>query len=181
MTGDGSELERRLDAMLASQTIDPELIQEILSLSPSDAAVDRIMAKLVDAGFDQGPSPAMNIEDYYRPGEGVFTLRWPLSGPTASLLPMPFEQLDRKSQFFVLFGEWTRRELEGNMARDGGDLPGARSIFGECLQRAEQLGVAELEARSHEGLMSIAEREGDRRGIRAELDAAIAARERAQP
>jgi hypothetical protein len=179
---EGSEgtarLEQRLEEGMASQELDPDLIREILALSPGDPAIDRLTAKLLEfVGPDDGPSPVMQIEDYYQTGEQPFTLRWPLAAATVAGLPMQFELLDRKTQFFVLFQEWTRLELEANVACEGGALPEARALFHECDARAEQLAVAELRARSYEGLMRVAEREGDRTAARQALDAAVAIRE----
>ncbi len=48
------------------------------------------------------------------------------------------------------------------MARNGGDRERARTLFEECLARAEQLDVSELKARSHENLASVYEMAGDR-------------------
>ena len=152
------DLERRLEHMLETQEIDQALIEEIMALPPGDPRTDRIISRLTAIGADQGPSPVLNIEDYYQPGDQVFTLRWPLAPPTQAVLPFPFDALDRKTQFFVLFQEWTRRDLEANTARNAGDLDGAQAIFEECLARAEQLDVAELKARSYEGMASVAEK-----------------------
>ena len=77
----------------------------------------------------------------------------------------------------MLFGEWSRRELEGSQALAAGELALAETIFQECLQRADQLQVAELRARSYEGLMRLAQRQGDRAAERRWLDAALAARD----
>jgi hypothetical protein len=77
-------------------------------------------------------------------------------------LPVPFDQLDEATQFHVLFGEWSRREMEGYLTLNSGDLATAESTFNECLKRAEQLAIPELKARSYEGLMRIAQRTGDR-------------------
>jgi hypothetical protein len=174
------DLERRVDRMLADQTqpVDPELIQELMALPPDYPGLDRILAKLTAAGGDQPASPPLNVEDFYRPGEQRYTLRWPLAPSTLTLLPVPFEALDRKSQFYVLFQEWTSVELEATMARNGGDLERARTLFGECLARAEQLDVPELKARSHDNLASVYEMVGDRQAARAEYQSAIAERER---
>src|SRR3954451_13824539 len=89
---------------------------------------------------------------------------------------MPFAELDHKTQFYVLFQEFTRRELEANTVRNGGDLPTAQALFAECLARAQQLDVAELRARSHEGLASVHEMAGDRNAARDELRGATADR-----
>jgi hypothetical protein len=102
----------------------------------------------------------LDISDHYTPGPGTYELRWPL-GPNLPL-PIPFDELDRKTQFFVLFQEWSRRELEGMMLLNTGDLNGAEAVFEECLGRAKQIDVGELEARSYEGFMRVAQRRGDR-------------------
>ena len=91
---------------------------------------------------------------------------------------MPFEALDYKTQFYVLFQEWTRVENEATMARIRGDLGRARTLFEECLARAEQLDVPELKARSHENLASVYEMAGDQQAARAEYQSAMALRER---
>jgi hypothetical protein len=75
---------------------------------------------------------------------------------------MPFATLDPKTQFYVLFQEWTMRELDGMMALNSGDTAGAEEVFRECVERSRQLEVPELEARSYEGLMRAAQKRGDR-------------------
>jgi len=171
-----SDLERRLDAMLASDELDPGLINELMSLPPDYPGLDGILAKLNDAVGNEPVSPMMNIEDFYRPGMRPYSLHWPLAPSTQAFLSMPFEALDRKTQFYVLFQEWTRRDLEAHTASNGGDLRGARAIFEECLARADDLDVAELRARSHEGLADVYTKLDDRDGARRELQAAMATR-----
>jgi tetratricopeptide (TPR) repeat protein len=170
------DLEQRLDRMLGSDTLDPGLVEELMALPPDYPGLDRILAKLTAAIGDQPVSPPMDIDDFYRPGTVPYTLRWPLAAPTLDVLPMGFEALDHKTQFFVLFQEWTRRELEANTARNAGDLAAAQAIFEECLARAEQLDVAELRARSHEGLGDVYEKLNDRDAARRELQAAMTER-----
>ncbi len=170
------DLERRLERMLESQEIDESLLQEIMTLSPSDPAAARILARLQEAGADQGPSPMLNIEDYYRPGEGLYTLQWPLAPTTLAALPIPFDALDHKTQFFVLFQEWTRREFDATAALNAGGVDEARAIFEECLARADQLDVGELRARSYEGLYNVFGKSGDAGAAREALEAAMAAR-----
>ncbi len=170
-------LEERLERMLESNEVDQNVIDEIMSLPPDDPRVERIAARLAEFGAMEGPSQPLIIEDYYRPDGALFELRWPLSPTTQAALPFPFEALDRKTQFFVLFGEWTRRELEANMARDAGDLPAAHAVFEECLARADQLDVAELRVRSYKGLASVAEKAGDRDSADSWYQAAEAALE----
>ncbi len=151
-------VEAMIEKMIQSNQIDPELISQ---LSYNPAAVERVLAKLKEMGADEGGSPPLgNIADYYQPRNSKYELKWPL---TPSLpLPVPFDQLDEQTQFHVLFGEWTRREMEGHLALNGGDLATAESTFNECLNRAEQLAIPELKARSYEGFMRIAQRTGDR-------------------
>ena len=90
---------------------------------------------------------------------------------------MAFDELDRKTQFFVLFQEWTRRELEGMMLLNSGDADGAETVFDECLERAKQIDVRELEARSYEGFMRVAQRRGDRSAESTWMRKAVAARQ----
>ena len=180
------DLEQRLDQILASGELNADRLDEIMALAPEIMSLppdhpgrDRILAKLQGIVGDQPATPAMNIDDYYRPGLVPFTLQWPLAPQTLSVMPMPFEALDHKSQFYVLFQEWTRRELDANLARDSGDPRTAIPIFEECLARAEQLDVAELRARSHAGLASVYEMLEDRQAARRELQAEMAEREAA--
>ena len=134
---------------------------------------DEIVALLQSLGGDEGGSPPLNMEDHYVPGATLFELRWPLG----THLPLPFDQLDHKTQYYVLFAEWTRREMEGGYALNNGDPAGAKATFEECLERARQLGVAELVARSHEGLARVASMTNDRTNERTHLKEAVAARQ----
>ena len=68
-------------------------------------------------------------------------------------------------------------KLETAWNSRSGDLAGAETIFRECIGRAEHLAVAELKARSYEGLMRVAQRRNDRAAERKWLDAAMRARE----
>lgn len=174
------DLERRVDRMLEDETqeVDPGLIQELMALPPDYPGLDRIIAKLTAAGGEQPASPPLNISDFYRPGGERYTLRWPLAPATLAFLSLPFEALDRKSQFYVLFQEWTRVENEATMARIRGDIGRARTLFEECLARAGQLDVPELKARSHENLASVYEMTGELRAARAEYQSAEAERGR---
>ena len=157
---DMSQLESMIEKMLESGQLDPELVKQLSSLN-DPAALERVLAKLREMGADEGGSPQLgNIADYFRPRNIKYQLKWPLAFNIP--LPVPFDQLDEETQFHVLFGEWTRREMEGQLALNGGDLAAAESIFNECLQRAEQIAIPELKARSYEGFMRIAQRTGDR-------------------
>ena len=170
------DLEDRLDRMLASQELDPSLMEELMALPPDYPGLDRILAKLSAVVGDQPASPPLDIDAFYQPGAMPYALHWPLAPPTLAVLPMGFEALDHKTQFYVLFQEWTRRELEANTARNAGDLAAAQAIFEECLARAEQLDVAELKARSHEGLAGVYEMVNDRDAARREFQAAMTER-----
>lgn len=114
---------------------------------------------LSDVLYYGGRSP-LKIEDFYRDAPGKFDLRWPLKS-SLSLLPAPFDELDRKTQFYALFTEWQSREMEGWDVLNKGQLDQAEKIFQECVKRAEQIEVRELIARSYEGLMSVAHKRGD--------------------
>jgi hypothetical protein len=169
-----AESERLLEEFMKTGKLDPALLSRLQSLNDEDA-IDRITTRLKQLGADEGASPPLVIEDYYKVSTAKFKLEWPLS-PTLSL-PVPFDQLDRKTQFYVLFNEWTRREMEGMQALTSGDLAGAEAIFRESIGRAEHLEVAELKARSYEGLMRVAQRRNDRAAERKWLDAAMRTRE----
>jgi hypothetical protein len=131
-----------------------------------------MMAMLKSMGASDGGD---KIEDYYQPADTLFELRWPL-GVT---LPIAFDRLDHRTQFSVLFQEWTRRAMEGDYALQQGDAASAKLIFEECLARAKQLAVNELIARSYERLAKVAQRTGVRAQERKHLKAAMAAREKA--
>ena len=170
---DTGQLERMIDSLVHTGKLDPTMVQQLADLN-DEAAIDRVIAKFKALGADEGASPPLSIAEYYRPGTVKYQLQWPL--PATLPLPVPFDQLDRETQFYVLFGEWSRRELEANQALFSGDTAGAQTIFSECLARAEQLDVGELQARSYEGFVRVAQKRGDRHAERQWLDAALAAR-----
>lgn len=119
--------------------------------------LDAINATLRKIGAHEvGSGAPLNAADYYVDGAEKFRLMYELQLPMQ--LPVPFEDLDRKTQFCVLFMEWSRRELEGMMVLNSGDVALADSVFQECENRAKQLGVVELLARSYEGRMRCAQR-----------------------
>lgn len=141
--------------------------------------LDDINEALRNIGADKvGSGAPLDAADYYVEGTEPFRLRFDLHLPVP--LPIPFEDLDRKTQFYVLFTEWSRRELEGMMALNSGDVALAASIFQECAERATELDVDELLARSYEGQMRCAQRRNDaaeeRRWLRAAHDARTKAR-----
>jgi hypothetical protein len=188
-----NDLPGRLARMLDSGEEDPSVLQELRTLDMRDDDVDGVLTvlqglspahplfepvitALQEAQGNEAPRPMLNIDDFYRPGDESYELRWPLAPATAAVMPFPWETLDRKTQFFVLFQEWTRRELEATTARNMGDLDGARAAFEECLERADQLDVNELRARSYEDLAAVAADEDDEAAADRWLDAAEAAR-----
>ena len=162
MTNDDKDMiqiEAMIEKMLMTGEIDPELMRQMSSMN-DPAAVEKILAKLKELGADDGGSPPLNIADHFQPRNVKYDLKWPLS-PSLPL-PVSFDRLDEVTQFHVLFGEWSRREMEGQVALNSGDLATAEATINECLERAEQIAVPELKARSYEGLMRVAQRTGDR-------------------
>jgi hypothetical protein len=168
------DIENLLAGLVSDGLLDQATADELAVMARDPARQGEFAAKLQELGGGTGPSPPLNIEDYYREGDGKFELRWPLH-PSIPL-PLPFDELDRKTQFFVLFGEWTRREFEGMSALNSGDNYGARAIFEECLDRAQSIDVAELVARSYEDLMRVAEKEGDLGAVETWSQKAVEAR-----
>lgn len=167
-----------IDALLADLVragmLDEQTHAELRPLVHDPARQGELVARLQELGGASGPSPPLNIEDYYREGTEKLELRWSLH-PS---LPLgdAFGELDRKTQFFVLFGEWSRREFEGMSALNRGDVDGAQEIFDECLDRATSLDVPELVARSYEGLMRVAQKRGDLAAARGWSEKAVEAR-----
>jgi hypothetical protein len=157
----------------------PEVLDELRKLGRDPAQLDRILEGLRERGLlDQAAAtnPMQPPEHYYVDKPGRFDLRWPLR----EQIGIPFQTLDRKTQFLVLFNEWAQRELDGIQARDAGDLTGAETVFNECLERARQLDVDELVARSYEELMRVAEQAGDNEGAERWSNQARAVRARSE-
>jgi hypothetical protein len=180
-----SKLMTLLQEVQTSGRVDPA-IQDIVGALASDPRqlmalvndpqrMEQWTKQFEDAGAsDMGSGPPLNIADYYRDGPAMYELRWPID-PSLSLA-VPFDRLDRKTQFFVLFSEWTQREMQGMAALNRGQVDGAEQTFQECLERAQQIDVAELQARSYEGLVCVAQQRGDRRAERQWNQAAREAR-----
>lgn len=156
------DFKRLLDQLIATGQAPPNLLDLVDEASRDPAKMNEIVELLQGVAGDL--HAPLEIEDFYDEGDAEkFELRWPLS-PANPLVGrgVPFEALDRKSQFFTLFAEWQRRETQGMSALLGGSLEQAEQIFEECLARADQIEVGELRARSYEGLVRVAERRGDR-------------------
>jgi hypothetical protein len=166
-------LQELIEQLASSGTMPPELLQQVKAAMNDPSKLDEVLSVLKEMGADQmGSGPSLNIADFYRDGSEPFSLHWTLGVN----LPLPFPQLDRKTQFFVLFQEWSRREMEGMMTLNGGRLEEAKQIFDECLQRAHQIEVGELVARSYEDLGRVADRLGDRAASRGYSQKAAEAR-----
>jgi len=174
MNSGAEQVQAALQELLESGAISTYQVSAIMQAVTNDPALlDQFIGQLKSAGADQaGPSPPLNVEDYYRDGDGTFELRWPLQ----TALPMSFDMLDRKTRFFVLFQEWTRRELQGLTMLNAGQTEEAAAVFEECLARARQLSVNELIARSYENLMRVADKTGDPKAARKYSEAAVEAR-----
>lgn len=158
----GAEQEAQINAMI-DELIEtgqaPAELMAALTRVDDPAVLQRLMQRFKDLGADQlGDRPPDNIADYYRDGDGLYELLWPL----AVDLPLPFDELDRPTQFHVLFAECRRRLTEGSAARNAGDLDAADAAFRECLERADQIDVPILKSDAYQGLMTLAEKRGDR-------------------
>lgn len=150
-----------LEQMIASGQANPELLEMIDKAMADPTQAEALLGQL--SALTEGLEAPLDIEDFYVERDGSkFELRWELSAGNPFVgFGVSFDSLDRKSQFFVLFAEWQRRETEGLLALNGGNLADAETVFKECLERADQIDVNELRARSYENLMRVAERRGD--------------------
>ncbi len=171
---DEAKINAMLDELMATGQM-PDGLMQALTQANDPALLERVMNKLKEAGADQlGDRPLDDIADYYPDGDDLYEQLWPI----ATQLPMPFGELDRPTQFHVLFGECRRRLTEGSAARNAGRLDEADAAFRECLERADQIEVPILKADAYEGLMTVAEKRGDREQARRYLQ--MAERERAR-
>lgn len=171
------DIELLLRQLVQSGKIPPALMTMLTEAQNDPSKLGPLLDRLQTLA---GPSASgtLNIEDYYQERDGrKFELRWPLSQGNPLLAHgIPFTSLDRKTQFFTLFAEWSRRETDGLMLMNSGDLAGAEAVFHEGLERARQIDVAELAARSYENLARVAERRSDQASVRSHLEAAERAR-----
>jgi hypothetical protein len=136
----------------------------------TETQADKVIKKLTELGAGQGHK-TLDIASYYREGTEKYKLQW-----QSKWNNMGFDHLDRKTQFFVLFSEWSERELDGMQILDSGKLDEAMKVFEECLARAEQLNVGDLKAKSYEDMMRIAKIKGDRQAELKWLNKAAQAR-----
>src|SRR5262245_1627414 len=117
---------------LAEGKASAELLSRLMLLAANPKLMPRILQGLKDLGLDQvGSGPTRDIGDYYQEKPGRYQLRWPLE--PGQVTAEMFGVLDRKTQFFVLFTEWTKREFAGMQALNAGDTSGAEGIFNECI------------------------------------------------
>lgn len=159
------QLEGLLDEFTETGVM-PDGLLEQLGQIDDPALMDRLLARLKEAGADElGSRPTLEIADHYVDGTEPYSLWWPLAGPGLSL-PVPFEELDRPTQFHVLWAEFSFRLTEAGALRNSGQLDEAQAVFQECLERASQLDVGVLKEQAYEGLMTVAERRGDRDGAK---------------
>lgn len=166
-------LEREVREMIETGVVDPVLLERLRATDPE--TLDRVLKILKDGGAEEvGNGAPLQIEDYYRDSVEKFELKWPL-GQLGAMLP-PFEGLDRKTQFFALWTAWTNRELEAMNALNRGQVDEAEAIFDECADRAKQIDIGELLARSFEGKMRVAQKRGDRAAEQQWSERAMAAR-----
>src|SRR5262245_14742749 len=97
-----------------------EVIERLKNAARDPAQRERLVSGMLALGLGEiAGEPLRPIGDYYIEKPGSFELRWPLP---AGLIPFPFGSLDRKTQFIVLFQEWTRRELDGNQVLAAGNV-----------------------------------------------------------
>lgn len=171
------QLKQMLEQLIQSGRMPPGLIEQITEAQNDPAKLAQLVKQL-SAHLGPMAQDTLNIGDYYHEGNGsLFELRWPLQpGNPLVVGGIPFTELDRKTQFFTLFAEWSRREADGLLAMSGGDLDRAQEIFLECGERADQIDVAELRARSYENLARVAERRSDQKSAIKWLDKATQAR-----
>src|SRR5262245_49941875 len=109
MTKPNQGEEQRISAMideLASTGKMPDGLMEALTSVVDPDLMARVGRKMKGMGADQlGERPLDNIADYYQGGEGLYKARWPI----ARELPLPWDEIPRRTQFHVLFAECRRR------------------------------------------------------------------------
>ncbi|MBN9661395.1 MAG: tetratricopeptide repeat protein [Acidobacteria bacterium] len=158
------DIQQALDALVEAGVITREQIAIVCGGTNATEVLEGILELLRSVQANKlETSPPLNPEDFYREGSGTYEEKWHIQFP----LPVPFDDLDRKTRFFVLFQEWSHRELQGLTALGNGQTAEAMTIFNECLARAEQLQANELAARSYEDLARVAQK---RNNLADELD-----------
>jgi hypothetical protein len=156
----------------------PEVMQEIVAAAAADPSLLAEAQEMLEkaGAATTGPAPPLDIGALYPGGDGPYELKWPLQAPQS--FAFSFDDLDRKTQFFVLCNEWTYRDMQAWSALTTGSVDVAEAIFTECVERAVQLEVGELEARSYDGLQEVADKRGRAGEAEQHAAAALAARRR---
>lgn len=158
------DIKTQLESMVASGEVPAEMIEIINAAIEDPSKMGDVVGTIEGMlGGHVAPEPPMDIEDYYREADGsLYELKWAIGeAHPLSRHEIGFFDLDRKTQFFVLFTEWQRRETEGMAQLLGGQVDAARDTFQECLARAEQIDVDELRARSYERLSRVEQQSGE--------------------
>lgn len=157
---DFDALKTMLTQAVAAGVVPRDFLEKVDAAARTPGGMDILFKELTALMGDQA-EPPLNIADFYREGDGSnYALRWPLSPANPLPAGLTFTDLDRKTQFFVLFAECQRREAEGMFALNRGDLAAAEAAFEECVERARQIDVGELGARGFENLARAAEKKG---------------------
>ena len=92
-------LDPAVSDQLAALIDDP---RQLAMLTSNPQLMADLEQRLTDAGAGEvGSGAPLEIADYYREGPGKFALLWPLDA--SQTLPVPFDQLVRKSQFLSCF------------------------------------------------------------------------------
>jgi len=151
------DIDALLDRFVQTGQMPDGLMDALKRADP--ATIERVTEKLTALGADQlGDRPLDNIADYYVEAEERYALLWPLGQD----LPLPFDELDRKTQFHVLFAECRRVIMEASNQRNAGQLVEAAAGFREVLERADQIDVPILKCDAYQGLMTVEEKLGQR-------------------
>ncbi|MEO5998089.1 MAG: hypothetical protein ABIN89_15195, partial [Chitinophagaceae bacterium] len=143
-----------------------KLSQELKEMMQYSDTRQRVYKEMLNyAGNEIGVQKRLEWKEYYVDTYEEFEQLYPLSPGSEDLLKnneFTFSQLDRQTQFCVLFSDWIYDEFQGNMALGNNRLEEAKRLFEDCFNRAIQLNINILKARSVVGLLGIAEKQGDR-------------------
>jgi CHAT domain-containing protein len=155
---------------------DGNLLQELNEWMQDRDIRDRLYKEMISlGGQDIGISKPLQWKEYHVEGSKEFEQIYPLSPRQQDLLKdydVTFNELDQQTQFCVLFSDWVYYELQGNLALASNRLEEAKILFEDCLNRAVQVAINILKARSITGLLGIAEKHGDRSAQRKYIEEA---------
>jgi hypothetical protein len=156
---DNERLSEELDELMQDGDTRQRVYNEMLNLTVNDIGIYK---------------PLEWKEYYVETSEGLQQL-YSLSPSQEELLKshdLTFGELDGQTQFCVLFTDWIYYEFQGNMALSNNQLEEAKYLFEDCFNRAIQLNINILKARSIVGLLGIAEKRGDRAAQREYIEEA---------